>query len=98
MLWRSAGGTGRGGGHLGCLADSFVHVPSVLGARPEEVRIWQVFTRSSPWREKLLQQSSFHLHQEMKTKGHDMTHAVWYEPRGKQTDRTPRPHTAVRYQ
>ena len=25
-----------GGGLMGCLADSFVHVSSVLGARPEE--------------------------------------------------------------
>ena len=32
-----------GGGLMGCLADSFVHVSSVLGARPEEIRIWQAF-------------------------------------------------------
>ena len=32
------GSTGRG--LLGCLADSRVQVSSVLGARPEEVRIW----------------------------------------------------------
>ena len=34
---------GGGGGLMGCLADSFVHVSSVLGARPEEIRIWQAF-------------------------------------------------------
>ena len=69
MSRRNWGGGGGGGGKsLGYLADTFVHVSSVLGARPEEVRIWQALPRSSPWREKLLQQSSFHLHQEMKTK------------------------------
>ena len=36
-------GGGGGGGLMGCLADSFVHVSSVLGARPEEIRIWQAF-------------------------------------------------------
>ena len=39
------GGGGGGGvvGLMGCLADSFVHVSSVLGARTEEIRIWQAF-------------------------------------------------------
>ena len=73
---------------MGCLADSFVHVSSALGARSEEKAILGE-------RNNLLQRSSSHLHQVMKTKGHDVTHAVWYEPRGRQTDHTPRPHTAV---
>ena len=36
-------GGGGGVGLMGCLADSFVHVSSVLGARTEEIRIWQAF-------------------------------------------------------